>query len=56
METFAEIVEATLKKEGLSGVLSSEQVLDGLFDATMELYMRIIKKRLAPETIAVAQP
>lgn len=54
-ETFAEMVRATLKKEGLSGVLSSEQVLDGLFDATMELYVRIIKERLAPETAGVAQ-
>jgi hypothetical protein len=47
-QAFENLVKSTLDQEGLSSVIRPDQVLNGLFAATLELYVRIIKDRLAP--------
>ena len=47
---FAELVKATLRKERLEDVVQPEQVTNGVLTGTLDLYMRIMKRRLADFT------
>jgi hypothetical protein len=46
-QAFRHLVESTLQQEGLEGAIKREQVENGLFAATMELYWHILKERLS---------
>ena len=64
LDAFTMLVDATVQQAGLHGangdsILPPEMVVNGLFAATLDLYVRILKQRLAPsreERPAVKEP
>jgi hypothetical protein len=49
LQAFKQLVRTTLEREKLAEIIEPEQVTNGLFFATLELYVRIMKERLAME-------